>query len=494
MLYYNHYIKSFLKKQENMSLQQKIFSNTLVQIIGKLASTGLNLFAFALMTRELGQNGFGEYTTIITFLSFFAIMADLGLTLVTVQMISGDQEKENLILGNLFGLRLISSLIFIGLAPIIVQLANYNNSIKLGVLITAASFVFNALNQIMVGLFQTRLKMNRVAWAETLSRFVMIAGVIISINLNWGLNGMLIATVSASLTSFLLHFIFAHRFAKIKPLFNWPVWQNILNLSWPLAITITFNLIYLRADTLILSLVKTADTVGLYGAAYKIIDVLSSLPFMFAGIILPIMITTWRQNKEKFYKILQKSFDIMAAAAIPLVVGTQFLADKIIVLIAGPDFLEAGIILRILIFAIAAIFMGNMMAHAIIAIKAQKKVIWIYVFTSITSLVAYIILIPRFSYFGAAAVTIYSEATIAVLSTWFIYRHLGFRICWRGTLKALIASLLMGALLWIWPSTWTNSALGLLLTIAAAGLFYILFLGLLKAFRRSDLLLIFNKK
>ena len=202
MLYYNHYIKSFLKKQENMSLQQKIFSNTLVQIIGKLASTGLNLFAFALMTRELGQNGFGEYTTIITFLSFFAIMADLGLTLVTVQMISGDQEKENLILGNLFGLRLISSLIFIGLAPIIVQLANYNNSIKLGVLITAASFVFNALNQIMVGLFQTRLKMNRVAWAETLSRFVMIAGVIISINLNWGLNGMLIATVSASLTSF----------------------------------------------------------------------------------------------------------------------------------------------------------------------------------------------------------------------------------------------------------------------------------------------------
>jgi hypothetical protein len=55
------------------------------------------------MTRELGQNGFGEYTTVITFLSFFAIIADLGLTLVTSQMINGkNKEEESVILGNLF--------------------------------------------------------------------------------------------------------------------------------------------------------------------------------------------------------------------------------------------------------------------------------------------------------------------------------------------------------------------------------------------------------
>ena len=54
-----------------MNLSQKILSNTIVQVAGKISSTALNLFAFALMTRELGQNGFGEYTTVITFLSFF---------------------------------------------------------------------------------------------------------------------------------------------------------------------------------------------------------------------------------------------------------------------------------------------------------------------------------------------------------------------------------------------------------------------------------------
>lgn len=478
-----------------MSLQQKIFSNTLIQVIGKVASTGLNLFAFALMTRELGQTGFGAYTTVVTFLSFFAIIADLGLTLVTVQMINDNKDEESKTLGNLFGLRLVSALLFIGSAPLFVLFFNYGADVKSGVLVAAASFIFTALNQIMVGLFQNRLKMDRVAWADTLSRFILIAGVILSIKQHWGLNGMLIATSAASFASFVLHFVFARRFARIRPQFDFAKWKQIINLSWPLAVTIAFNLIYLRADTLILSFIKSPGEVGLYGAAYKIIDVLSSLPFMFAGIILPLLVNAWNnQDKQQFKSILQKSFDVMAIAALPMVIGTQFFANDIIILIAGNDFREAGAILRVLILAVAAIFMGNMTAHAVIAVKAQKKIIWIYVFTGITSLIAYLYFIPRFSYFGAAAVTIYSETAIALLTTIFIYRHLNFRLNWTGFNKALAASLLMGVVLWFWPPSLTNSIIGLIFSIGAACVTYFFFLWILRGFTRNDLELMFNKK
>jgi len=478
-----------------MSLHRKIFSNTIIQAIGKIISTELNLLAFALITRELGKSGFGEYTTVITFLSFFAIIADLGLTLVTVQMINSDQENENKILGNLFGLRLISALLFIGLAPIIVLLFDYSEGVKIGVLIAAASFVFTALNQIMIGLFQSRLKMNRVAWAEIISRFVLIISIILAIKYKWGLNGMLLATSVASFSSFILHFYFAKKFANIKPLFNLNWWLKISKLSWPLAITIAFNLIYLRADTLILSLIKSPADVGLYGAAYKIIDVLSSLPFMFAGVILPLLVLAW-QKKDliKFKNILQKSFDVLALLAIPIVVGTQFLANDIMTLIAGPEFIAAGMILKILIIAVAAIFLGNMMSHAIVAIGAQKKVIWIYVFTSITALIAYLILIPRFSYFGAAAVTIYSEATIAILSTIFIYKHLHIKVNLITLSKAIIASLLMGLVLWFLPTNLYQNLLGLSVTILLAIISYALFLWALKAFSKEDMKLILNKE
>lgn len=478
-----------------MSLHQKIFNNTLIQAVGKIASTGLNLFAFAFMTRELGQSGFGEYTTVITFLSFFAIIADLGLTLVTVQMINSDKDNENKILGNLFGLRLLSALLFIGLAPFIVLLFDYNDGIKLGVMIAAASFFFTALNQIMVGLFQSRLKMNRVVWAEVISRFVLIIAVILTIKYHWGLNGMLAATSIASFSSFLLHFYFARKFAKIRPLFNLNWWLKITNLSWPLAITIAFNLIYLRADTLILSLIKTPAEVGLYGAAYKIIDVLSSLPFMFAGVILPVLVLAWqKKDLPKFKSILQRSFDVLALIAMPIVVGTQFLANDIIVLIAGPEFIEAGMILKMLIIAVAAIFLGNMMSHAVVAIGAQKKVIWIYVFTSITSLIAYFIFIPRFSYFGAAAVTIYSEITIAILSTIFIYRQLHIKVNLIALSKSLVSSLLMGLILWLLPTNLYQNFLGLSATILLAIISYTYFLWIFRAFNKEDMKLILNKQ
>ena len=105
-----------------MRLSTKIAYNTIIQIISKVLSIILGLISIAIITRHLGQNGFGQYTTIITFLSFFGIIADLGLTLVTIQIISKPKINQDKALGNLLGLRLISALIFLGLAPIIVLL------------------------------------------------------------------------------------------------------------------------------------------------------------------------------------------------------------------------------------------------------------------------------------------------------------------------------------------------------------------------------------
>ena len=108
-----------------MNLTRKVAHNTFIQIVGKIISTFLGLLAIALITRYLGRDGFGEYTTVITFLTFFAVAADFGLTLVTVQMISGHDAEENKILNNLFGLRLVSALLFLLLAPLTISFFPY---------------------------------------------------------------------------------------------------------------------------------------------------------------------------------------------------------------------------------------------------------------------------------------------------------------------------------------------------------------------------------
>jgi O-antigen/teichoic acid export membrane protein len=479
-----------------MSLAKKIAHNTLIQIAGKIISTIVGLFSLALITRYLGQTGFGEYTTITTFLTFFAVIADLGLTLVTVQMISGEKNEENKILNNLFSLRLVSAVLFISIAPLTVIFFPYSATVKIGVLITAAAFVFPALNQVMIGLFQKKLNMDKSALAEIISRVILLIGIILTQKLNAGLIGILIASVVSAAISFLLHYIFARKFAVIKIEFDLSLWKKIISRSWPLAITIVLNLIYMRADTLILSLFRGPEVVGLYGAAYKIIDVLTTLPFMFAGLVLPILTAAWLENNHDYFKkILQKSFDFMAIIAIPLVIGTQFLGKSIMIFVAGSSFAISGNILRILILAVAAIFLGTIFSHAVIAIDKQKKMIGFYVFTSISSLSAYLFFIPRYSYFGAAAVTIYSEVLIAIFSAYCIFKYSRFVPSLKIFIKSLFASAIMGIFIYLVPAKYYQSNIfSLLIILILASLIYFLVLYLLGGVKAEDLKSIFKKQ
>jgi len=472
-----------------MNLSTKVAYNTIVQIISKIIATALGLLVIAMMTRYLGRAGFGQYTIIITFLSFFAIIADLGLTLITVQMISRPGVDQDKILSNLFSLRLISAIIFLGLAPLIVFFFPYPPVVKLGIAITTLSFFFIALNQILVGLFQKNLRMDKVSIAEVAGRVVLLAGVLLVVYLNLGLIGIMVATVISSAVNFLLHFFFSRGFARIKLAFDFSIWLKIIKRSWPLTLTIVFNLIYLKADTLILSLIKSQAEVGIYGATYRVIDVLITLPFMFAGIILPILTARWAQGrKEDFNNALQKSFDAMVIVALPLMIGAQFVAKDMMTLIAGSEFGPSGPVLRLLIIAAGIIFLSCMFSHAIIALDKQRKIISAYIFTAITAVVGYLVFIPHYSYFGAAWVTIYSELIIALAAVFLVWKYAKFLPNLITAAKALVASLIMAIMLYFIPS------FNLFLVLGLAIIVYLLVLYFIGGLTRQDFIKLLSNR
>lgn len=480
-----------------MRLSTKIAYNTIIQVVSKVISTALALVAVAIITRQLGQTGFGEYTTIVTFLSFFAIAADLGLTLITVQMISQPNIDEDYVLGNLFGLRLVSALLFLAPAPLVAIFFPYSATMKMGIIVASFSFLFIALNQVLVGVFQKNLRMDKVSIADIISRIFLVGGIIIVYKFHYGLLSILFVTSMSSLLNFIFHFYFSRQFTIIKLRFDFKFWQEIMIKSWPLALTITLNLIYLKTDTLLLSIVERPSNigilaeVGLYGAAYKVIDVLVTLPFMFAGIILPILTLSWSQGKkEDFTNVLQKSFNVMAIIAIPVSLGTQLVAKDIMTLVAGPDFAQSGQILQILILAAGMIFLGNMLAHAIIAIEKQKTVIKAYLFTAVTSVIGYLLFIPHYSYYAAAWVTVYSESVIALASIYIIWKYTKFLPDLKIIIQTGAASLLMCAGIWSLHFFQINN---LFIVLTAAILVYFFFLFLFNGLNRKELIEMLKK-
>jgi O-antigen/teichoic acid export membrane protein len=165
---------------------------------------------------------------------------------------------------------------------------------------------------------------------------------------------------------------------------------------------------------------------------------------MFAGIVLPILTALWaKQEKDKFSNTLQKSFNVLALLAIPLAIGTQFVANDVMTLVAGREFILSGAVLKLLIIAASLIYLGNIFSHAVIAIDKQKQIIGAYIFTAITAVAGYFIFIPRFSYFGAAWVTIYSELIIALAAVYIVWKYTHFLPSLAILFKSLAASLVM---------------------------------------------------
>lgn len=448
-----------------MSLAKKFAYNSLIQLIGKALSVILGLLGVALITRYLGVIGFGRYVALNNFLGIFAVLADLGLTMVTAQMINERPADQQRILNNLYGFRLLSAglILFIGLLA--ASLMPYYRDLWLILAVLAISYFLIAVNQVFVGFLQSELRSDHLMISEVAGRLVWLIGLFVTWQLNWGLLGVAVVTALASLIQVSLAWILAGSKVKIRPAYQPLLWREIIVRSWPLAVTITLNLLYLRADILFLNWFKGEAVVGLYGAAYKVIDVLTSLPFLLIGLLLPLLARSWAAGqRSNFDFLVSNSLNALLIAVCPLIIGGQLLAGPIIRLIAGPEFLLAGPILALLLVAIAGIFASCLFNHILIAINRQKVMIRPYLIVAITAVPAYILLINWLSYWGAAVVTVYSELLIAGLAAYQSKKLTGWRWPWKVTSKVILANLVMIAV--VWPlRSWASQGIGQLLAV-----------------------------
>jgi len=428
----------------------KIARNTVIQFVGKALSIILGVITLSLTTRYLGQIGYGYYTTVLVFLQFFAILMDFGLYLTLMREVNLEPEKENWIFNNVFTLRIISAIIILCLAPIVVIFFPYPAIVKWGIALTALAFIFSSLVQIFTALFQKRLAMAKVMLAEIFGRCIHLLFIILIIWLNGNLLTILTGNVLNAIIYFLALFIYARSFIKINLQFDFNYWKKIIQKTWPIAVGIIFNLIYFKTDTLILSVLKPAGDVGIYGAPYKFLEILAALPHLFLGLVLPILTITWAQkNLLEFRKIYQASFDFFALVGAPLIFGTLIIGTPVITLFAGPEFAASGPVLKILMVATVLIFFGTLFNYFIIAIDQQKKILKYFIITSILSVIGYLIFIPLYSYYGAAWLTVFSEAFIALMSFWLGWRLTKISLSLKIFLKIIPASLIMTLIIYL---------------------------------------------
>jgi len=297
---------------------------------------------------------------------------------------------------------------------------------------------------------------------------------------------IIISIVISNIVSFGILFFSSFKYFRFKPEINLTIWKKIWSLAWPLALTIALTLIYFRADTVILSLLRPQNEVGIYGATYKVLEVLVQFPYLFLGLILPLLSNFFISNRKMFGLVIQKGFDFLIILVAPMVFSIFFLGEKIMVFIAGPEFIISGALLKILIFAVALIYIGALFGYAVVAANLQKKMIKFYLIDAVISLILYFIFIPIFSYWAAAYITILTELIITGSSYYILKKYTHIKINSQIIYKAILASLIMSLFIFIS----INQGLATIIIIGLLTYFWSLYM--LKGFSKNMILEIIN--
>jgi O-antigen/teichoic acid export membrane protein len=429
-------------------LAKKIAYNTIISAVSRVSGTAIALFTLGLVTRYLGQDGFGNYSIVMAFLYIFSVLADLGLYSITLREISKEGAAESEIVSQAFSFRFFSGLFIFALAPAVAWFFPYSIETKIGIALAAFGFWFLSNTQVLVTVFQKYLKMERVAIGELAGRIIQIGLVGFFVFKDMGFFNIILATSFGSLANFLLVYIFVQKYTAVKIRWDLSYWRRIMKKSFPLAISAIFVMIYFKMDTLMLSLMKPAGDVGIYGVAYKILESLIFFPALFVGLLMPLLSKYALANQAEFKKVAQRGLNILLIFAVPMALGGLVLSGPIIALIAGSGFGASAGVLNILIFATAVIFLGSLFSNMIIALEKQKALAKIYAIGAAVNFGINLILIPKFSYLGAAGSTLFTEALVTFLMLVVIKKTADYIPKFTILAKIFLSAAIMSAVLY----------------------------------------------
>lgn len=444
-----------------MSYTRKVAYNTAVQVIGKVLTTLISLFLVAALTRYLGVAGYGQYTTIFAFSQFFGVFADFGFFWFLVREISKPEAPQEKIFNNVLTFRTLLALVVFVIAFVAALFIPQYHNFRFGIGIIAAATFWQVLNGTYVGIFQNRLRMDKAALTDVLGRLVILVLVLVQIKTGASLNKILWSYFVGNMVNFLVSAWLGRIYLKFRPAFDFPFWRHILRECWPIFLVSMLSLISFKIDTVMLSLMKSSTDVGIYGPPYKVIEIFILLPGIFMGNVFPIVTAYIYSQDARLQGAFQKSFDFLIIAALPLIAAVIVLAERVIRIVAGQEFVSAHTIgpvlgipatsvlaLQILIIAVGIAYISHLFNYTVIALGKQAKLIGPNIIFVIFNVALNLFLIPRISYIGAALVTVLTEIVVVSLYFRVLRRYLVIKIDLRILPKTILAAIILGLTLY----------------------------------------------
>jgi O-antigen/teichoic acid export membrane protein len=471
---------------------KRIAKNSLVPM-GMALMNRLVDFAFAmLMLRILTPEGAGRYQFAVVFIGYVEIFTRFGLGTLLTRQVARDHAQGNRFLSNVTTLRLLLWLASLPLTGIVLWLYVLFGGLALETVIAVGLFAvglfFSNVSDGLTALFYAYEKAEYPAAISTVTTVTRVSLGALALLLGGGVVGLAGVSVVANVTSVAVLGVLLLRKIFRPSLDNDArSWRTMLDDSFPLMINHLLMTLFFRIDILILQPTWGDRAVGFYGAAYKYIDGINIIPSYFTLAIFPMMSRYAQTARDSLIRAYILSLRLLLMLALPLAVGTPFIARELILILGGSQYLpDSMIALQLLIWFLPFSFINQVTHYVLIAIDQQRFLTKAFIIGVTFNVIVNLILIPRYGYQAAAVTTVFSEWALLIPFYYSIRKNLchvpWLAIAWRPTLAAAA----MGGVLWLLQGT------NALLLVTVGGAVYAAVLALVGGFSQPDMAMVWQ--
>ena len=450
-------------------------------------------FAFAmLMLRLLAPVGVGKYAFAVSLIVLFEILTRFGLGTLLTREVARNHADGNRYLSNVVQLRAVLWLIAVPLIGGVLALYFITGNLTPDVVWTVALFVLGMflsnIADALTALFYAYEQAEYPAFISTVTAVTRVSLGALALLLGWGIIGLAGVSMVANLVSVLiLGAIFRRKI--FRPTFepDTGLQREMMSESLPLMINHLLSTVFFRIDIFVLKSYRGDETVGYYNAAYKYIDGINIIPQYFTLAIFPLMSRYASDSRDSLVRAYILSLRLLEMLAIPLAVGTPFIARELILLLGGADYLPHSMIaLQLLIWFLPFSFINQVTQYVLIAIDQQRFLTKAFIIGVTFNVVANLLLVPKYGYRAAAITTILSEWSLLIPFYYSVRKNLTtvpwFDVVWRPA----VAAAAMGGAMWLLFGG------NHLLMVLVGGAVYFGVLAAVGGFRQPDMSLIWS--
>jgi O-antigen/teichoic acid export membrane protein len=385
----------------------------------RVATYGVSMLASIvsapLVIRHLGVTDYGYFATVTAIIFIVGGFTEGGLNSLGIREFASGRPDRVRMLRNLIGLRVTGTAVAIMIAALVAGVSGAPSVITYGILVSGTGLIITITGENYAIPLSAKLRLTAASIIGLVQQIGLTITYIVLVVLGARVLPLLGATVVSGAILLGGTALLIRREVSIVPAFDAKVWRELIAQTLPYAAASAVGIIYFREALVLISVLSNAHQAGYYAAAFRIVEVLTVIPWILVSSAFPILArAAHTEDDSRLAYAMQRLFETS------LIVGAWMSASVLIgapfgiAVVAGAGFKSSVPVLQIQGLAVITSFMVALFGSMLLSLRLFKPLVLANGLAVAVATTLSLVLIPLAGARGAAIAPTAAEACLAV--------------------------------------------------------------------------------